>query len=102
MVGKVKHPVAGAVQQQANSDGLRSDTEKAVVGPAMPTVTERVELSSRAKEIRQIRALLANAPDIREEQVMALKRQIEDGSYRVQPAEIAQKMIGEALIDIFA
>jgi len=102
MIGKVKHPVAETLQQYASSDGLRSDAEKPVVAPATPAVSERVELSSRAREIRQIRALLANAPDIRKDKVMELKRQIEDGSYRVQPGEISKKMIGEALIDIFA
>jgi flagellar biosynthesis anti-sigma factor FlgM len=41
-------------------------------------------------------------PDIREEKVQELKRQIDTGKYSVNADKLAEKIVGESLIDILA
>ena len=102
MIRNIKNPVTEALQQYLGSEGARNDANRPVTGAAASAITETVELSSQAKEIRQIRAALANSPDVREDKVTALKREIESGKYQIQPDAVANKMIDESLIDIFA
>ena len=102
MIRNVKNPVAEALQQYLGSEGARNDTNRPATGAAPSAIKETVELSSRAKEIRQIRATLANSPDVREDKVTALKREIENDKYQLQSEAVANKMIDESLIDIFA
>ena len=102
MIRNVKNPVAEALQQYLGSEGARNDANRPVTGAAASAITETVELSSRAKDIRQIRAALANTPDVREDKVMALKQEIENGKYQIQSEAVANKMIDESLIDLFA
>jgi negative regulator of flagellin synthesis FlgM len=102
MISNVKTSVADALRQFMGSEGMRNDADWPVTGTAVSGITEKVELSSRGKDIGQIRAVLTNTPDIREDKVMALKRDVENGKYRIQPEVVAKKMIDESLIDIFA
>ncbi len=58
-----------------------------------------VEISSRAQEIQQAKKAVEALPDIREEQVEALKARIEGGNYQVSGEEIADLMIRRAYAD---
>jgi len=63
---------------------------------------ERVDISSHAKEYRAIKELVDKVPEVREEKVRELQHRIDNGSYRVPAEEIAKKMVGENLLDLFA
>jgi flagellar biosynthesis anti-sigma factor FlgM len=102
MIRNVKNPVADALQQYTGGQGTRNDTDRPVIGVTVSAVTERIDLSLRAKEIRQIRAALTDVPDRREDKIATLKRDIVNSKYRIQPEVVAKKMIDESLIDIFA
>ena len=43
--------------------------------------------------------ILDTLPDVREEKVAQIKQRIEEGSYEIDGKKIAEKMIGEALIN---
>jgi len=58
-----------------------------------------VELSPRAQEIRQIKFMLDEIPEVREEVVQALRRQIEAGEYNVSSAEIADLIVRRTIAD---
>ena len=60
---------------------------------------DRVELSkeAREKQFEEIRRLADATPDVREEKVAALKRAVQDGTYRVKGKEVAKKMIKEGI-----
>ena len=62
--------------------------------------SESVQLSARAKEIIKIQRLLESTPEIRQEKVEAIKKQIEEGTLRIDSREVAKKMIEEHLIDL--
>jgi negative regulator of flagellin synthesis FlgM len=63
---------------------------------------EKVALSNQSRDLVQIKKTIDQLPEIREDKVNELKTQIEKGVYTIQSDKIAEKMIGESLIDIFA
>lgn len=56
---------------------------------------DKLDLSTRILEIRKARALAREAPDIREELVGEITKEIEEDRYNVSGAEIANKMLLE-------
>jgi negative regulator of flagellin synthesis FlgM len=101
MISKVNDASAQMIQQYQKVDSVKIEGEKpATAGAAI--ATERVDLSNKAKDIQKIKQVLDQTPEVREEKVQELKRQIESGSYAINPGRIADKMLGESLIDIMA
>ena len=88
------------IQQYQKTELKNNETDKQI--GVTPMATERVNLSSKAKHIQQIKQILDQTPDIREEKIVDLKNQIEKGSYNINSEKIAEKMVGESLIDLFA
>ncbi len=63
---------------------------------------DRVIISDTAKRIQEARAQLETIPDTRSEKVSEIKRSIQDGTYKIEPDKIADKMIRESLLnDLF-
>ncbi|MGQ9790705.1 MAG: flagellar biosynthesis anti-sigma factor FlgM [Armatimonadota bacterium] len=58
-----------------------------------------VELSPRAQQIRQIKFILDEIPEVREEIVQELRRKIEAGEYNVSSAEIADLIVRRTVAD---
>lgn len=54
---------------------------------------DQVSLSSRGQEIQRVRAHLRELPDVRREKVEAIRRQIEQGTYRVSAEAVAEKVL---------
>lgn len=79
------------VQQKSASTDAPSNKEKAKTGE------DSVDLSQNARDLKLAQAALRDLPEIRSEKVAALKQQIEDGSYEIEPKKIAGKMIEESL-----
>lgn len=100
-ISDVKDTTAQMVSQYQRNENVRQDIDKAVTGVPLPQ-EEKVDLSTKARDIQQIKTQLADTPDIREDKVRALRAEIEQGTYRVGGDQIAEKMVGESLVDIFA
>jgi negative regulator of flagellin synthesis FlgM len=64
-----------------------------------PSPEEKVNLSTTAKEVQKIRRAIDELPDVREEKILDLKNRIEQGTYKVDAEKIAEKMVGESLLD---
>ena len=99
-VSDVKHPSAQLVQNYQKNDNMKMDVDRQVGGSATPE--EKVDLSTKAKDIQGLKSAITNLPDVREEKVQELKNRIESGKYNVSGEKIAEKMVGESLLDIFA
>jgi negative regulator of flagellin synthesis FlgM len=63
---------------------------------------ERVGLSTKAIDIQQVKETFDKLPNVRKEKVEDLKNQLEQGIYHVSGDKIAEKMVGESLLDIIA
>jgi len=61
--------------------------------------TDTVVISDAAKRIQEVRSQLDAVPDVDEEKVAQLKKEIEAGTYQRGADEIAGKMIREGLIN---
>lgn len=67
--------------------------------PADGEQASTLEISERAREIRVFQARLAELPDIREELVERVRRELDEGTYRPDAIRIARGIIKEALLD---
>ena len=77
---------------------VRSDTQpsQAVEGsrPAGRVISfDRVEISSKARELQRLKDEVAAMPDVRPDRVALAKQNLQDGSLRVEPSVLAQKMM---------
>jgi negative regulator of flagellin synthesis FlgM len=99
-IGDVKDTTAQMLQQYQRNVGVGQSADKPATATAAPE--EKVDLSTKAKDLVQIKSAVAQLPEIREEKVQELRTQIEKGVYNINSGKIAEKMIGESLIDIFA
>lgn len=61
--------------------------------------TDTVVISDAAKRIQEIRSQLDAVPDVDEEKVAQLRKEIEAGTYQRSADDIAGKMIREGLIN---
>ena len=58
----------------------------------------KVELSPKAQDIKKIKELAKNAPDVDMNKVEKFKRMIADGSYKVDAKAVADRMVDEHLM----
>ncbi|MDH5298239.1 MAG: flagellar biosynthesis anti-sigma factor FlgM [Desulfobulbaceae bacterium] len=58
---------------------------------------DRVELSAGSQEVRRMQEILQETPEVRADKVAELKRQIDEGSYEVDPQKVADKMLWSLL-----
>jgi flagellar biosynthesis anti-sigma factor FlgM len=101
MVTKIKDTTAQAIQQYQKSDPVRKEPNK-TAGSGATVATERVDLSTKAKDFQRIQQILEKIPDVRQGQIQELKERIESGNYTVDAEKVAAKMVGESLIDTIA
>jgi negative regulator of flagellin synthesis FlgM len=101
MVTTIKETAVQGPQQYQKGEPVRSEGDKPL-GGAAAIATERVDLSAKAKELQRIRKVLDQVPDVREDKVRELKTRIANGEYAVNSGKIADKMLGESLIDTIA
>ena len=64
-----------------------------------PSGSDRIELSVRGREVRHLDYLIQSTPDIRQDKIDAVRREIEAGTYNVKAEKIADKILGGGLID---
>lgn len=86
------------VKNAQNSGGLRTSPKQ---GSEKPVQTERVRLSTTARDLQKAREVLEATPEIREEKVGQFKQEIETGVYEVRGDKVAERMLEESLIDTF-
>ena len=55
--------------------------------------TDRIELSTKSKDIDQLKKAMQVAPDLGSEKVAQLKEQISAGTYKVDGKAVAAKML---------
>ena len=88
------------VQQYQRTDKGKNEVDLKALGNASPE--EKVNLSATARDIQQLKSAINQLPDIRTEKVQELQKQIEQGTYKVDSGKVAEKMVGESLLDILA
>ena len=60
---------------------------------------DTVVISEAAKRVQEARRQLDDIPDVREDKVLQLRNQIQNGTYEINADKIAGKMIKESLLN---
>ena len=72
---------------------------KAEVGLEGPGLSgsDKVDLSSSSRDVQKMKEILDQTPLMRMEMIESLKKQIDEGTYRVDARDIADKMMEDLL-----
>jgi len=100
-VSDIKDVNAQMIQQYQRNENTTQAVDKQA-GSAAVKPSEKVDLSTKAREIQQAKVEVSKLPDVREEKVQEIKDQVDKGTYNVSGEQIANKMVGESIIDLFA
>ncbi len=73
--------------------GAEASPEKTQVEKA--GVTDRVDLSGKAKELADLKNTINQFPEVRTEKVQAIEKQVSEGTYAVDSRKVAGRMIDE-------
>jgi negative regulator of flagellin synthesis FlgM len=95
---KVTNPLIGLNNnvQRIESSQL---TGRALQSSGDNSTSDRLDLSSRSREISHFEELAQSVPDVRESKVGQIRGEIESGTYSVKAEKIAEKIIGGNLLD---
>lgn len=101
-IGDYKDVVYEAVHRYHRNESVTgvSDKKDQAGTPSIPE--EKVHLSDRAKEFNEMKKLIESQPEVRDDLVRKMQEKIEKGEYKVPAEDLARKIVGESLIDIFA
>jgi negative regulator of flagellin synthesis FlgM len=99
-ISDVKDTTSQLLQHYQRNANVGQSAERTAKPAAVPE--EKVALSNQSKDLVNIKKAVDQLPEIREEKVREIRTQIEKGAYHIQSDKIAEKMINESLIDIFA
>lgn len=70
-----------------------TNKEKNIDNKREQRLEDKFEISQRAKEIAVAKKALGETSDVRMDKVQTIKKKIEEGTYTVDPAQIAVKML---------
>lgn len=85
---------SSAAQGPQAAQAKRTDKAEAKAAAAG---SAKAEISGKAKEMAQAKQAAADAPDVREEKIAALKARIAEGKYKVDAEAIADRMVDDHL-----
>lgn len=64
-----------------------------------PDRKDGVQLSFESSDIEKVKQVVANLPDIRDDLVAPISAKVSSGEYRVDPKEVADKILGRLIAD---
>ena len=99
-VSEIRNQTNEIIQQYKANEKADAGSDKQVSGNVVPE--EKVTLSTKARDVQRVKEAVDKLPDVREEKVQEIKDQIDQGTYSVSGDKIAEKMVGESLLDIIA
>ncbi len=70
-------------------------------GPAPDSAksSDSIKLSFNQADLERVRDSVAQAPEVRSERVLELSKAIKEGKYKIDPEDVADKMLGRMLAD---
>jgi len=82
-----------------DSEYIKRDIKRIKENEKVPAHAEsdKVELSSKALDLKEMQMKTMSFPDVRPEKVEQIKMQVDSGTYNISPGEIAARLIEEAM-----
>lgn len=72
---------------------VRENSQTAPPALGSAVAADKVELSAGSLDVPKMKNIIQNTPDVRMDKIQALKAQIEQGDYEVDPYRVADKML---------
>ena len=101
-ISKVDDVTLQMIQQYQKTEKVEDRASEKAGGANNLVPEEKVNLSTTAKDVQALKNAISSLPDVREDKVQALKDQIEKGTYKVDAEKVAEKMVGESLLDVLS
>jgi flagellar biosynthesis anti-sigma factor FlgM len=79
------------------TEASQSQSTEGVDNSSEVGTSDKVELSSRARDIQHAREVAQGAPEIREDKVEAARRALQSGNLKLQGQELADKLLQDVL-----
>ena len=84
-------------EASSSSAAKKSSSASSSSAHAEGSQATKVELSPKAQDIKRIKELAQNSPDVDVNKVEKFKRMIADGSYKVDAKAVADRMVDDHL-----
>jgi flagellar biosynthesis anti-sigma factor FlgM len=97
--GDTAHPPVGPSSPQVKTIPTSESPRRGSRGQV--TQIDQINLSQRIRDIQQANQVLAQTLEVREAKIVALRRDIESGHYRVGAEQLAEKIVKHHLLDLF-
>lgn len=96
---KIDHkPPQGLVSQKTGletSKKVQASSSEPVLTVSQGKLEKKADISSQSQDWVQAKKIASETPDIREDRVMELKKQIDAGKYTLNPEKIADRLVDE-------
>jgi flagellar biosynthesis anti-sigma factor FlgM len=86
--------ISRAAQNMLKNIGNSEAKDKVVSGPT-PVQTDKVDISSKGKEVADLMAVINQMPSERADKIKAVQDSLASGTYTIDPRKIAEKMLQE-------
>jgi len=89
----------GQIMKVYKTQGILSPLTKAEGVSSGSAVGDDIALSFSQSDLAKVRELVKKLPDVRLDKVESIARKVEAGTYKVDPMQVADKMMGRLLAD---
>lgn len=76
------------VSQLYNSSSVKKATK-----PSGSSFSDKLEISQKGNEYRVAKQIVTQTPDVREDKINDIKKQMESGAYNISMAEVADRVV---------
>ncbi|HHY34958.1 MAG TPA: flagellar biosynthesis anti-sigma factor FlgM [Firmicutes bacterium] len=60
---------------------------------------DALSISVSPQDVSMVKSVIKNIPEVREEKVREISRRLREGTYHVEPEEVAEKLLGRLMAD---
>ena len=60
---------------------------------------DQVQISPQAQEIAKLHQIVASSSDLTADKVSQIQKQVSDGTYSVDPSQVAKKLVNETILN---
>lgn len=91
--------IRNLLNQYLKQDAAFSPNRKEEVSKLFKEEVYNFTVSQDAKAYSMVKQAIKDLPDIREDRLAKIQKQVKTGTYEVTNEEVAEKMIGRSLVD---
>lgn len=92
-IDKIGQKAVEAYVQKTQTSGIEKLPGQASHEAKKPEQQDEISISTAAREMQEARKAVEDAPDVREDKVAAIKKQIQEGTYRVPAEAVVEKLL---------